>query len=269
MHAIDAVQNHTPPPFAAIGFAEANKTHFDTIAHEYDDQPHALERARRYVQSFKKFMKISMHKRTAARMREFYDFNEDITTVLEYACGTGLVSRQLAPYAKRIVGVDISQGMVDQFNLRVGNQGIAPEEMQAVCVELKGEDGELGDEKFDVIVVSRTQTTQVPEMKRLFKCASAYHHFPDIDNVTRILAHFLKPGGVLLVVDLTKHTGDGHVHHPSIPEKFHHLVPHRGGLEESDMRKAFEGAGLESFSFEDGLTARNDAKLFLAKGSKC
>ena len=53
-----------------------------------------------------------------------------------------------------IVGVDISQGMVDQFNRRVYNQGISSEEMHAVRAELKGESGELGDEKFDVIVVS-------------------------------------------------------------------------------------------------------------------
>ncbi|KAF8061712.1 S-adenosyl-L-methionine-dependent methyltransferase [Lyophyllum atratum] len=232
----------------ADGFSEANKTHFNATAHEYDDIPHALERARR----------------TAARMRESYTFDEDATTVMEYACGTGLVSRELAPYAKRIVGVDISQGMVDQFNLRVSNQGIASEEMQALCVELKGVPGELGDEKFDVIV-----------------CASAYHHFTSIDDVTRILAYFLNPGGALLVVDLAKqeggHTdavhgthehGHDHTHHHSIPQEFHHLVPHRGGLDEADMQKAFEGAGFESFSFENGLTAKNDAKLFLAKGIK-
>jgi len=65
----------------------------------------------------------------------------------------GLVSRALSAYCKRNVGVDISQGMVDQFNKRIGYQGLTSEEMQAVCAELKGEPGELGDEKFDVIVV--------------------------------------------------------------------------------------------------------------------
>ncbi|KAG6915304.1 hypothetical protein DXG01_012227 [Tephrocybe rancida] len=238
---MDTTTNAQTTP-TAVDFAEANKAHFDNIAHEYDDQPNALERARR----------------TAARMRQSFDFNEDSTTVLEYACGTGLVSRELAPYSKRIVGIDISQGMVDQFNLRVSNQGISPEEMQAFRAELKGEVGELGDEKFDVIV-----------------CASAYHHFPDIDGVTRILTHFLKPSGTLLVVDLAKNSGEhthehdhAHAPHSLIPKDFHHLVPHRGGLDESDMRKAFEGAGLGSFSFEDGLTARHDVKLFLAKGIK-
>lgn len=65
----------------------------------------------------------------------------------------GLISRQLAPEAKTLVGVDISQGMVDEYNHRVMNQGISTEEMRAVCVELKGEDGELDGARFDVIVV--------------------------------------------------------------------------------------------------------------------
>ncbi len=53
----------------------------------------------------------------------------------------GMVSRQMAPYAKQIVGVDISQGLVDEFNLRAKNQGLNPDEMKAICVQLKGEEG--------------------------------------------------------------------------------------------------------------------------------
>jgi hypothetical protein len=48
--------------------------------------------------------------------------------------------------------------MVDQFNKRVEYQGIPPEEMQAVCAELKGEPGELDNERFDVVVVSGSPT---------------------------------------------------------------------------------------------------------------
>lgn len=72
------------------------------------------------------------------------------------AC-VGLVSQALAPSCKKIVGVDISQGMVDWYNTRVANQGLDPEEMKAVCVELKGErqPDELDGVKFDVVIVSR------------------------------------------------------------------------------------------------------------------
>jgi len=66
---------------------------------------------------------------------------------------TGNLSRALAPYAKSIVGVDISPIMVKRFNERAHNQGIPDDEMKAVCAYLKGEPGELDNVKFDVIVV--------------------------------------------------------------------------------------------------------------------
>src|SRR5262245_17124135 len=67
----------------------------------------------------------------------------------------GLISQNLAPYTRQIIGVDISQGMVDYYNQRVSNQGIPPEEMKAVCLELKGTGDELDGQKFDVVVVSK------------------------------------------------------------------------------------------------------------------
>ena len=67
----------------------------------------------------------------------------------------GLVSQQLCQYVKSVVGVDISQVSVDLYNTQASNQGLAPEEMRAVCTELKGEPGELDGLKFDIIVVSR------------------------------------------------------------------------------------------------------------------
>lgn len=44
--------------------------------------------------------------------------------------------------------------MVDQFNLRVANQGLTPEDMKAIRAELKGIEGELDGAKFDVVIVS-------------------------------------------------------------------------------------------------------------------
>jgi len=66
----------------------------------------------------------------------------------------GLVSKELVPHVKSILGVDISQGMVDQYNKRVQDEGIPLEKMHAVRCEIEGKDGELDDSKFDVIFVS-------------------------------------------------------------------------------------------------------------------
>ena len=58
---------------------------------------------------------------------------------------------------KSIVGVDISQVSVDRYNARAVQLGLAPEKMKAVCVELKGEPGELDGAKFDVVLVRPPQ----------------------------------------------------------------------------------------------------------------
>jgi hypothetical protein len=102
-----------------------------------------------------------------------------------------------------------------------------------------------------------------------------------------MLTYFLKPGGSLLVVDLLgghshhqhhhheadhMHGGHGEGHNKSLfPEHVHHFVPHIGGLDKSAMQKAFEGAGLGSFSFEhamDVMKNGQEAELFIAKGIK-
>lgn len=62
------------------------------------------------------------------------------------------MSKQIIPYAKSILGVDVSQGMVDLYNETGEKEGFSG--MKAVCADLKGEDGELDGRKFDVIIVS-------------------------------------------------------------------------------------------------------------------
>lgn len=141
-------------------FTAANEEYFDKMSKDYEDKPQIQEFARRISKA----------------MREKYPslFDEDRTALLDYACGpgevlgrddwtfvvetrpylSGMVSRELCSYVKSVVGVDISQGMVDQFNRRVEEQGIPPEEMKAVKAELKGEETELEGAKFDVIIVS-------------------------------------------------------------------------------------------------------------------
>ncbi|KAJ7164791.1 S-adenosyl-L-methionine-dependent methyltransferase [Mycena crocata] len=176
-------------------------------------------------------------------MRNAYPFDENTTTVMDFACGTGLISRGLAPYCKSIVAVDISQAMVDNFAERISNQGIPPQEMCVVCADLKGEESELDGQKFDVIV-----------------CSAAYHHFASINDITRTLCFFLKPGGCLLVADFIKGA-------QPVPED----VPNNGGFTEEDIRTAFVGAGLDAFTIDQFTKAKFHGQIvsiFLAKGTK-
>ncbi|TFK34901.1 hexaprenyldihydroxybenzoate methyltransferase [Crucibulum laeve] len=224
---------HDLPTEINVNYTLANQKHFDQSAQTYDS-PQAIELARR----------------SARAMRRVYEFDENTTCVMDFACGTGLISHQLAPYAQTIVGVDISQRMVDRYNEQVGNQGISHDEMQAICADLQGVEGELDGMKFDIVV-----------------CASSYHHFDSISSITRTLAYFLKPGGTLLVIDLLKAE---HLDLDALfPDHLHHLVAHKGGFREEELRKAFDDGGLKGFEFSDAVNVKKkgeDLKLFIAKG---
>ncbi|KAK7035886.1 S-adenosyl-L-methionine-dependent methyltransferase [Favolaschia claudopus] len=141
-------------------FAAANQALFDKHAHEADQRPDAAEVAAKIAEAILKA----------------YPFDRDNTLVLDYACGTGIVARSIVPHCKTYIGVDISQGMVDQFTKGAEAHGIPTEKMRAIRTELKGEDHELDGIKFDVVM-----------------CSLAYHHIGDILSVTRLLAFFLKP----------------------------------------------------------------------------
>lgn len=134
----------------------ANIAHFDALSENYDKlHPGAQELALRLARALRRVLPL----------------DEDVTCVLDYACGSGTVpinghillypvvynkpyfpgqvSRALAPYVARMVGVDISPRMVELYNARADAQGLEPHEMRAVSAL-----AELGtQDRFDLIVV--------------------------------------------------------------------------------------------------------------------
>jgi hypothetical protein len=93
-----------------------------------------------------------------------------------------------------------------------------------------------------------------------------------------VLKSFLKPNGVLLVVDVMrgKDSFQALVDMKSpvaqsimtIPRP-PNMMSHMGGYAEEDMKVMFEGAGLVEFTFEEAFLKEEDGKsfgLFLAKG---
>lgn len=176
---------------------------------------------------------------------------------------------------KSVVGVDISRASVDYYNTQASNQGLEPDEMRAVCTELKGESGELDETKFNIVVVSRvvTPSPYLPcgftRIYLVIQCCASYHHFPSIEDTTRVLASFLKPGGSLLVADI-KAADD---HRELFPGSYHHIVAHKHGLDEEVVRTAFEGAGLAEVEIRDGFRAKmratgEEVQWFIARGIK-
>ncbi|KAJ6630224.1 S-adenosyl-L-methionine-dependent methyltransferase [Mycena sp. CBHHK59/15] len=219
-------------------FAHANQAHFDQHAHHVDHLPTATELAESVY----------------CAILKAYPFDKDSTMVMDYACGTvydlGIVSRGIAPHCKALVGVDISQGMVDEFNKGVEINGIPTEKMRAIRAELKGEEPELDGNKFDVVM-----------------CSLAYHHFEDIVAVTRTLAFFLKPSGVLLIVDFPTMDAAG----MNVPEDIQRTIAHKHGIPEAAIQEVYAAAGLEDVQlvfFKGPKSDMHPEDIFVASGVK-
>lgn len=95
--------------------------------------------------------------------------------VLDVACGTGvLVPDYLARKVKSVTAVDISPNMV-----QIARSKFHQENVNILCADI--ETAEFAH-KFDCIVVY-----------------NAFPHFPEPENLIRVLASHLKPGGTLTV----------------------------------------------------------------------
>jgi SAM-dependent methyltransferase len=216
-----------------------NIAHFKELANKYDNE--ATRTAARAIGT-----KILQFRGEEAAVQEFGEedfedngvdiprvnvnvWNSESTRVLDFACGTGLVSEVLAPYTKQLVGVDISPEMIEVFNTKVYNHGVPKEEMEGLVVDITepGTSDDLKLHNFDAAVASL-----------------CYHHISDTAKVTQALANRLRRGGRLYVVDLEKASNEWF-------DRFFHEhqdeagVVHRHGMDGNQLKKEFEDAGFK------------------------
>ncbi|RYP32140.1 hypothetical protein DL767_005376 [Monosporascus sp. MG133] len=202
--------------------------------------------------------------------------------LLDYACGTGMMSKALAPYVTQCVGIDLSENMVAVYNAGARNQGLAPDEMHAVV-------GDLADP-------DRPDVLPGPEFRDfdLVAVGGGFHHFADPELAAARLVERLRPGGVLLIWDFKPHghgegrgrdtggedkgdgDGDGGFTGPA-----RHTIVHQGFTEER-IRAIYEKAGAGTnfrlaelgagFLFGDVHDVEDEEKarrsVFLARGEK-
>ncbi|KAI5867699.1 S-adenosyl-L-methionine-dependent methyltransferase [Durotheca rogersii] len=144
--------------------------------------------------------------------------------LLDYACGTGMISRALAPYTTQCIGIDVSENMVAAYNSRAENQGLSQQEMHAV----------IGD----LLTPQPTGNLSEPDFFGfdLAAVGGGFHHFADPEQASVRLVKRLRPGGVLLIWDFLPHGPR------SGNDAAHYGVMHHG-LSEERVRNMFEQAG--------------------------
>ncbi len=106
-----------------------------------------------------------------------------------------MIEQALAPYVTQSVGIDLTEGMVKEYNTSARNQGIPETEMQAfqgnlIDPEQPSPASLAGKEffYFDIVAVGL-----------------GFHYFDHPALAAKRLAERLKKGGVLMIVDFLPH----------------------------------------------------------------
>lgn len=143
--------------------------------------------------------------------------------LLDFACGTGIISEQLYPFVKQLIGIDINQHVLDIFNKRLNKYDNVESHLVDILEESLVTSNLIGS--VDIIT-----------------CTISYHHLGDYESITAKLAQFLAPGGVLFIVDFynpnVEQLGDGRVSEDS-------AVTHMGGLRKQSLLNTLSKAQLK------------------------
>jgi len=134
--------------------------------------------------------------------------------VLDFGCGTGLVTLQLQPFVRTITAVDSSRGMLDVLKSKI-------EEQKLTNVKTEYIDMEKGDTlkgSFHLIISSMT-----------------LHHVQDLGYLFRQFYGCLLPGGHLCIADLDSDGGEFHRDKTGVVHS---------GFDRSDIRRLFNQGGF-------------------------
>jgi ubiquinone/menaquinone biosynthesis C-methylase UbiE len=135
--------------------------------------------------------------------------------VLDFGCGTGLLTLALQPFVRSITGVDSSQGMLDVFKTKIKEQHLS--NVKANYFDL--DKGDVLDGSYHLIVSSMT-----------------LHHIKETGPLLKLFHQVLRPSGTLCIADLDLDDGQFHSHNDGV---FHF------GFDREALRRTFVEAGFQ------------------------
>ncbi len=134
--------------------------------------------------------------------------------VLDYGCGTGLVTLLLQPSVRSVTGADTSGGMLEVLREKCRKQGLS----NVTTALLQPGSGVAIQGRFHLVVSCMT-----------------LHHVDDVESLLRDFRTVLLPGGIVAIADLDKE--DGGFHGDAIPAA-------HAGFDREEMAGMLENAGF-------------------------
>lgn len=166
--------------------------------------------------------------------------------VMDFGCGTGLVSIALQPFVRSVTGVDSSAGMLGVFEAKIARLGLGNVRTQ-YCDLARGD---TLSGRYDLVLSAMT-----------------LHHVKEIEPLFDQFARITAPGGCLCIADLDPDDGQFHDDDTGV---FHF------GFERAVLREVFAKAGFEHVEATDAAEAVKPGRdgevrrfsVFLMTGTK-
>ena len=134
-------------------------------------------------------MRQKLARDIAAAMTAAGLFHQPIPLALDFGCGTGLLTLQLAAQAGQVTGLDTSAGMLAELATKIERAGLP---------------------NVDVLYADLAAGDPLPTHYDLIASAMALHHIPDPAVVLKRLWAAAKPGAHLALADLDSESGAFH-----------------------------------------------------------
>jgi 2-polyprenyl-3-methyl-5-hydroxy-6-metoxy-1,4-benzoquinol methylase len=134
--------------------------------------------------------------------------------VMDFGCGTGLLTFSLQPLVRSITGVDSSQGMLDVFKTKIKEQNL--NNVKAEYIDL--DKGDVLSGSYHLIVSSMT-----------------LHHIKNLMPLLKQFYSTLLPSGRLAIADLDLDDGQFHSNNEGV---FH------CGFDRKELRRMFIETGF-------------------------
>ena len=184
-----------------MSYAEANRRYFEYVTRFFNFQNEVIlihHSAISDSYDSKPWFKV-VNDRVATTLRfdlswvgiPFTDSTTQPVRLLDYACGTGLMTRVFGPYVTSTQGIDISPNMVSTYNTRARDAGLSEDVVNAVVGDLF----DKSDPNSEALRAKRFWNFDIATV------GFGFHHFEDVVFAARQLKERLRPGGVLVIND--------------------------------------------------------------------
>ncbi|MFA6226064.1 MAG: methyltransferase [Methanoregula sp.] len=149
---------------------------------------------------------------------------EGTKLVMDYSTGTGNIALRIAPHVRRIIAVDLAQGMLVVLKEKLQTEGITT---------IEPREWSIGQNIADLPVVD------------LIVSSMTLHHVRETAAAARTFHELLRPGGKIAIADLDCDNGEFQ-ETPGIAE--------HDGIDRKNLQQVCEQAGFDSVRFSEGAT---------------